>query len=94
MEDQKFLESLIKMLVSNPKEVKVKRIVDERGVLLEADVNPQDVGTLIGKQGRNINAIRHVTRVVGLKNNAFVSIRLNQPERPQPERSQPERPPR
>jgi len=81
MEDQKFLEGLLKMLVQNPKDVKVKRVVDDRGVMLEVDVNPEDIGSLIGQQGRNITAIRHLVRMIGLKNKAFISLKLNQPDK-------------
>ncbi|MBD3360122.1 MAG: KH domain-containing protein [Candidatus Buchananbacteria bacterium] len=79
--DQKFIEGLVKMLVNNPKKVKVDRMVDEKGVLLTIDVDPEDLGSLVGKQGRNINALRHLARMIGLKNKSFVSIRLNQPEK-------------
>ncbi len=79
-EDQKFLEGLIKMLVDNPKKVKIERMVNEKGVLLTVKTDPSDVGTLIGKQGRNINAIRHLVRMIGLRGKAFVSVRLEQPE--------------
>ena len=80
-EDQKFIETLIKMLVSNPKKVKVTRLVNEKGVLLTIDVDPEDIGTLVGKQGRNINSIRHLARMIGLNNRSFISIKLNQPEK-------------
>jgi len=83
MNDQKFLEKLIKMLVNNPRKVKVDRVVNERGVLLEINVDPEDIGTLVGKQGRNIDAIRYLTRIIGLKNKSYVSVRLNQPEKEQ-----------
>jgi len=81
-EDKKFLETMIKMLVNNPKKVKINRVVDERGVMLEIDVDPEDVGTLVGKQGRNISAIRHLSRMIGLKSKSYISIRLIQPEQP------------
>jgi len=78
--DKKFLENLLKLLVSKPKKVKVTRTVNERGVLLTVDVDPEDLGTLIGKQGRNIGAIRHMVRMIGLQEKAFVSVKVNQPE--------------
>ena len=79
-QDQEFLSDLLKLLVSTPKKVKVERLVNEKGVLLTIDCDPADIGTLVGKQGRNINAIRHLVRMIGLKSKSFVSIRLNQPE--------------
>jgi hypothetical protein len=81
--DKKFLETLVKMLVNQPKKVKVERLVNDRGVLLTIDVDPEDIGTLIGKQGRNIDAIRQMVRIIGMKNKAFVSVKLNQPDRPE-----------
>jgi uncharacterized protein len=81
--DQKFLETIIKMLVTEPKKVKVERMVNERGVLLTVDVAQEDLGTIIGKQGANIDAIRQMVRIIGMKNKAFVSVKLNQPDRPE-----------
>ncbi|MCX6739882.1 MAG: KH domain-containing protein [Candidatus Parcubacteria bacterium] len=79
--DKKFLETLLDMLVSEPKMVKVERIVNERGVLLQVDVAPEDLGTMIGKQGHNIQALRDIVRILGLKNKSFVSIKLNQDQK-------------
>ena len=81
--DKKFLETIVKMLVSEPKKVKVERLVNERGVLLMVDVAPEDLGTMIGKQGRNIDALRQMVRIIGMKNKSFVSVKLNQPDRPE-----------
>jgi uncharacterized protein len=81
--DNKFLETLVKMLVAKPKEVKVERMVNERGVLLTIDVAQEDLGAIIGKQGGNIDAIRQMVRIIGMKNKAFVSVKLNQPDRPE-----------
>ncbi|MCX6744384.1 MAG: KH domain-containing protein [Candidatus Parcubacteria bacterium] len=80
--DKKFLETIVKMLVDQPKKVKIDRLVNERGVLLTIDVAPEDIGTLIGKQGRNIDALRQMVRIIGMKNKSFVSVKLNQPDRP------------
>jgi len=79
-QDKKFLETLVKMIVNNPKKVKVSRMVNERGVLLTIDVDQEDLGTVIGKEGRNIDAVRYLVRMIGLKNKAFVSVKVNQPE--------------
>lgn len=81
--DKKFLETIVKMLVNQPKKVKVERMVNERGVLLTVDVDPEDLGTMIGKQGRNIDALRQMVRIIGMKSKAFVSVKLNQPDKPE-----------
>lgn len=78
-QDQEFLEYVIKMLVDNPSDVKVSRQVDEMGVLLTLDVNPADMGKVIGRSGNTAKAIRILLRVVGMKNNARVNLKINEP---------------
>ncbi|MBY0538872.1 KH domain-containing protein [Patescibacteria group bacterium] len=78
-QDQDFLEYVIKMLVDNPDDVKVARQVDEMGVLLTLDVNPADMGKVIGRSGNTAKAIRILLRVVGMKNNARVNLKINEP---------------
>lgn len=78
-QDQDFLEYVIKMLVDNPNDVKVNRQVDEMGVLLTLDVNPADMGKVIGRSGNTAKAIRILLRVVGMKNNARVNLKINEP---------------
>lgn len=78
--DQAFLESLVKELVDNPEDVKVTRAVDEMGVLLTLDINAEDMGKIIGRSGNTAKAIRTLLRVVGMKNNARVNLKINEPE--------------
>lgn len=78
--DQKFLDYLIKELVDHPDAVKVDRIVDEMGVLLTLDIHPEDMGKIIGRSGNTAKAIRTLLRVVGMKNNARVNLKINEPE--------------
>lgn len=80
MEDQTFLEYVVKGLVDNPDDVKIERKVDEMGVLLTLDVNPEDMGKIIGKMGNTAKAIRTLLRVVGMKNNSRVNLKINEPE--------------
>lgn len=78
--DQQFLEYVVKGLVDNPDAVKVDRKVDEMGVLLTLDVAQEDMGKIIGRQGNTAKAIRTLLRVVGMKNNARVNLKVNEPE--------------
>ena len=78
--DEVFLETVVKMLVDSPDDVKVNRTIDERGVLLTLDVNPADMGKIIGKQGNTAKALRTLLRVVGIKNDARVNLKINEPE--------------
>lgn len=77
--DQEFLEYVVKGLVEHPEEVKVSRVVDEMGVLLTLDLNADDMGKVIGRSGNTAKAIRTLLRVVGMKNNARVNLKINEP---------------
>ncbi|MBU4480354.1 KH domain-containing protein [Patescibacteria group bacterium] len=78
--DQVFLEYVVKALVDEPNAVKVNRKVDEMGVLMTLDVATQDMGKIIGRSGNTAKAIRTLLRVVGMKNNARVNLKINEPE--------------
>jgi predicted RNA-binding protein YlqC (UPF0109 family) len=78
-EDQAFLEYVIKALVDNPSDVVVVRTVDEMGVLLTMTVNPLDMGKIIGRDGNIAKALRTLLRVVGMKHNARVNLKINEP---------------
>src|SRR6202044_487686 len=78
--DQQFLEYVIKALVDNPDDVKISRTVDEMGVLLMLNVNKDDMGKVIGRSGATAKAIRTILRVVGMKNDARVNLKIEEPE--------------
>lgn len=78
--DKEFLEYLVKSLVEKPEAVRVNRVVDEMGVLLSLDIDPEDMGKVIGRMGNTAKAIRTLLRVVGMKNNARVNLKINEPE--------------
>lgn len=78
--DVQFLEYVVKSLVEKPDEVKINRTVDEMGVFLTLTVDPVDMGKIIGRSGNTAKAIRILLRVVGMKNNARVNLKINEPE--------------
>lgn len=78
--DQEFLEFLVKSIVENPDKVQVTRKVDEMGVLLSLKVAPQDMGLVVGRQGSTAKAIRSLLRIVGIRNNARVNLKIEEPE--------------
>ena len=80
MKDQEFVEYVVKQLVDNPDRVKVDRRVDEMGVLITLDVAGEDMGKIIGRDGATAKALRTLLRVVGMKNNARVNLKINEPE--------------
>ena len=78
--DTKFLELVVKALVDSPDKVKITRTVDEMGVLLTLVVDNADMGKVIGRSGNTAKAIRTLLRVVGMKNNSRVNLKINEPE--------------
>jgi predicted RNA-binding protein YlqC (UPF0109 family) len=80
MTDKEFLEMTVKALVDNPDDVQIDRTVDEMGVLLTLGVNQNDMGKIIGRSGNTAKAIRTLLRVVGMKHNARVNLKINEPE--------------
>lgn len=80
MKDQEFVEFVVKGLVDKPEKVIVDRRVDEMGVLITLTVDAEDMGKIIGRDGSTAKALRTLLRVVGMKNNARVNLKINEPE--------------
>ncbi len=77
--DVQFLTFIVKSMVENQDAVKVTRTVDEMGVLLNLEVDKADMGKVIGRDGSTAKAIRTLLRVFGMKNNARVNLKINEP---------------
>lgn len=74
--DQQFVEFVVKALVSNPDDVHIERTIDEKGVLLELTVDPEDLGRVIGKRGGTAQSIRTLLRALGTKNEARYNLKI------------------
>ncbi len=75
-----FLDYLVKSIVDHPEDVVIKKTHDDRGVLLTLTVHPDDMGKVLGKQGKIANeAIRPLLKVVGFKHSANVSLIIDEP---------------
>jgi uncharacterized protein len=59
------LEHLVKGIVENPDEVRVRMVDGRRGQRLEVRVHPDDLGTVIGRGGRTAKALRQVITSIG-----------------------------
>ena len=70
----------LEQIVNHPEDVKVDRKIDEMGVLISLDVNAEDMGMIIGREGATAKAIRTLLRVVGMKNHARVNLKIEEPE--------------
>lgn len=74
--DQQFIEYIVKTLVNKPEAVKIERTTDDRGVLLSLSVDPEDLGRVIGREGRTAQALRSLLRALGMKNDARYNLKI------------------
>jgi predicted RNA-binding protein YlqC (UPF0109 family) len=74
--DQQFIEYVVKSLVGNPDAVHIDRRIDEKGVLLELTVDPEDLGRVIGKRGATAQSLRTLLRALGTKNDARYNLKI------------------
>jgi predicted RNA-binding protein YlqC (UPF0109 family) len=77
--DVEFLKNIVEALVENPTDVNVERTIDERGVLLQLSVHPDDFGRVIGKEGATAQALRKLLRALGTKNGARYNLKITDP---------------
>lgn len=61
------LEEIARALVDNPEDVDVTEVEGEQTTVLELRVNNQDLGKVIGRQGRTARAIRTLLAAAGMK---------------------------
>jgi len=71
-----FVEYIVKNLVDQPDAVSVDCSEGDQGVLVELRVAPEDVGKVVGKKGRTINAIRTIAMMVSARLGRRVRINL------------------
>lgn len=84
--DQQFIEYIVKSLVGHPDAVKIERRIDEKGVLLELTVDPEDLGRVIGKRGATAQSLRTLLRALGTKNDARYNLKIIDNGSPAPQR--------
>jgi hypothetical protein len=70
------VEFIAKSLVDDPHQVYVSEIEGESSVILELRVGPEDMGRVIGKNGRTVNAIRTLLRVLAAKQGKRVTLEV------------------
>ncbi len=78
-EDERLIELvgfLVQGIVAHPEEVEVDQFFDDVGSIYGVRVHPDDVGRVIGKEGRIANALRHVVKAAATKGGARVSVEI------------------
>ena len=76
MEAQAFLRMVVESLVQNTSAIEITEKHDELGTLLTLKIDPSDMGSIIGRGGKTIDAIRTVLRVFGSKSGTRVNLRI------------------
>lgn len=76
MSPKEYLHFLITSLVDQPEKCTIQETHDELGVLLTLSLAPTDMGMIIGRGGKTIDAIRTLLRIYGTKNNVRIHLRL------------------
>ncbi|HHY90889.1 MAG TPA: KH domain-containing protein [Clostridiales bacterium] len=72
------VETIAKALVDSPEEVSVTEIEGRQSLIIELKVAPEDMGEVIGKQGRIAKAIRTVVKAAATKENKRVVVEIIQ----------------
>jgi uncharacterized protein len=73
---RELVEVIARSLVDNPESVQVKEVSGEQSIILELKVAPEDMGKVIGKQGRIAKAIRTVVKAAATKQNKRVVVEI------------------
>ncbi|MDD4171874.1 MAG: KH domain-containing protein [Syntrophomonas sp.] len=73
---KELVEVIARTLVDNPEEVKVLETVNDKSVLLELRVAPDDMGKVIGKQGKIAKSIRTLTKAAAAKTGKRVAVEI------------------
>jgi uncharacterized protein len=73
---KELVEYIAKSLVDDPSQVKVTEIEGATSVILELSVAPEDMGRVIGRNGRVANAMRTLLRVIAAKQGKRVTLEI------------------
>lgn len=80
MEAKKVIEILIKRLVSEPDQVEINESQGERSLVFKARVAKKDMGKIIGKKGKTVEAIKTIINAFGVKQNKYYKFHLIEDE--------------
>ncbi len=73
---KEFVEYIVKCLVDHPDQVKISEIGGTQTLIIELSVQKSDIGKIIGKKGKTINAIRTLLMSVASRNGIRVSLEI------------------
>ncbi len=70
------LETMVKNIVDHPEEVEINELAGQASIFFEMRVHPNDVGKVIGREGRIINAMRTILKAAGGREQRQVELKL------------------
>jgi predicted RNA-binding protein YlqC (UPF0109 family) len=73
---KELVEFIAKSIVDDPSQVHISEIEGESSVILELRAGPEDMGRLIGRNGRTVNAMRTLVRVLAAKQGKRVNLEI------------------
>lgn len=73
---KEFVEYIVKNLVDNPDQVRITEVGGAHSLILELSVEKADIGKIIGKKGKTINAIRTLVMSVASRNGLRVNLEI------------------
>lgn len=73
---KELIEYIAKAIVDNPEKVKVTEVLGENGIIIKLEVDPEDRGKVIGKQGHIARAIRTLLRVAALERDIKATLEI------------------
>jgi uncharacterized protein len=73
---KEFVEYIVRNLVDSPDKVRIKEIVGSQTLIIELSVDKTDIGKIIGKKGKTINAIRTLLMSVASRNGIRVQLEI------------------
>ncbi len=74
---REFIEYVARMLARYPDEVQVTDSVDEKGIVFRISLNPDDVGRVIGREGRIIQSMRSLLRAAAVRQGVRLAIEVD-----------------
>lgn len=77
--EEEILIAIIESIVTHPDDVHVNRSVDNMGVLLTLRVHKEDMGIVIGRHGSTAEIIKQLLKIVGLRVNSRVAVKIEEP---------------
>lgn len=73
---KELVEYMVKSLVDNPEHVQISELEGEQSVVYEVRVAPEDMGKIIGKQGRIAKAMRTIVKAAGVKSGKKAMVEI------------------